>query len=326
MTHYCFVHLEFGSDHRDRSLKVIDKFRAAAAKSGDRSTLVVVDNARTAQDEPLQRSGFEPGLLMAGDNTTREFTGWDKAIGRILDSGLDPDVWIFTNDTLALRHGWGDRKAAAFGEEIHRLSGHEAPWLLGEIKDFPHSIKTPLGPLLENVATYCFAMNRELRDGLSTLNPGEEFLDAHVYDRYEDARALYRDNVDPAYVDWTCRWLLKNGSEGPSNQTKYKWAYEWHNAAPLNAKTFGSMRMKARCCLAESVLTARARTLGADIRSPYHGQNARDRIRTTMHFLQDKMWEKYLMRKVQREMDAAAESRRTATSIHYTPNVRRESR
>jgi hypothetical protein len=55
--------------------------------------------------------------------------------------------------------------------------------------------------------------------------------------------------------------------------------------------------MKARCCLSEAMLSVRARKLGADFCSPYDAWSARDRIRKAAEYVQDKFWEKHLLRK-----------------------------
>jgi len=297
MTSYGFVHLEFGNRHRDRSLEVLGKLRAQLARQGDRVDLVIVDNAKSTAVEAYRDAAFDAGTVVAGDNSNREFSGWDKGISAVLARGDEPDVWIFSNDTIALNHAWSDQRIARYGGEIEKLGLHPGPWLFGEINDFPRSTMTPLGPLLEWVATYCFAMNNTLRRSLATLSPGNALLDSLVHDGFEPGRGVFRDSVGEAYVDFVSAWLI-NDTGDDSKQRKFKWSHEWHKATVLSSDNFDDLRMKARCCLSESMLSVRARQLGADIRSPYDARNAREHIRRSWHFISDKLWEKFLMRRL----------------------------
>lgn len=292
MTHYSFVHLEFGSASREPSIELLARFRDAFMRPGDRVTLVIVDTARTVGEEPYTGFGFEAAQVIPGDNSNREFSGWDSGVAAILSHSDEPDVWIFTNDTVAQRHGWSPQRAVRFGQEIERLSTHSGPWILGEVNDYVRSVNTPLGPQLEYIVTYGFAMNKALRRGLVTLSPGNEFLDSLVHDSYEPARKLFRDHVDPAYAETRLIFMVADPDQMAETKRKYKWKSGWYKASPLSAENFEDMRMKLRCVLSETLLSVRARQLGADIRSPYDARNGRERVRRTLQFFADKLWER----------------------------------
>lgn len=296
MTHFGFVHLEYGDMHRSQSMHVLDGFRTACARTADRTSMVIVDNARAQGHEAYSFGAFKDATVVSGDNAVREFSGWDKGVSELVARHGKPDIWIFTNDTLARHHGWSAQRAARFGSEIGRLAHHKAPWILGEVVDFPHSMSTPLGPCLEYVSTYCFVMNNELMEGLGQLSPGNEFLDTLVHDRFETAQAVFQEHVDPGYVEFVSAWLIADEAT-PDQKKRFGWAHEWHHKSPLNAQTFADLRMKARCCLAEALLSVRARKLGAELRSPYDARNARDRVRKITQYLEDKFREKRLLKK-----------------------------
>lgn len=296
MSHYGFVHLEFGPAHRDLSMEVLGKLRTAVASPGDTVELVLVDNASSAADTFFSDAGFGKIPVIAGDNSNREFTGWDKGIAALQTLSGEPDVWLFTNDTLARHHGWSEQRAARFGAEIARLGGYRAPWMLGEINDFPQPMQTPLGPYIECVATYCFAINRLLMQRLGRLSPDNLLLDSLVYDAFEPEHRVFRDHVDPVFVEFISAWMIKDEND-PDRQKRHKWAHEWQNVSALDAQSFDNLRMKARCYMSEAMLSVRALQLGADIRSPYDARNARDRLRKNLYYLADKVWEKHLMRK-----------------------------
>ncbi|GAA4340004.1 hypothetical protein GCM10023165_19720 [Variovorax defluvii] len=291
--------MEFGDRHRDRSLLVLEALRSRLAQSGDRFSLTVVDNAGASG--ALTCPGFDEAVLVPGDNSNREFSGWDSGVKALLGRAEAPDVWIFSNDTVGSNHAWSERRLQHFGGEIRKLALHSGPWLFGEINDFPRSTMTPLGPLLEWVATYCFAMNDTLRRKLGTLSPDNALLDSLVNERYEAGRGLFREHVDAAYVDFVSAWLIGDERESHDKKRRFKWDHEWHKASPLGTHNFEDLRMKARCCLSESMLSVRARQLGADIRSPYDARNAREHVRRSMQFLADKLWEKFLLRRMRLE-------------------------
>ena len=295
MTHYGIVHLEYGSKHRGPSMEVLRKFRAALAGRDDPVSLVIVDNARTEGEERYEGEGFVDARVIAGDNANREFSGWDHGLRALVARRGEPDIWVFTNDTVASHHRWSDQRAARFCSGVRRLADHLGPWLFGEIAHFPHSMNTPLGPSIRFVPTYCFVMNKALRQGLGQLCPDNALLDALVHEHFEPERRIFREPVDPGYADFVLAWLIADDSD-PQRKKKFGWAFEWHNKRPLNALTFDDLRMKARCCLAETLLSVRARQLGADFCSPYDAWSARDRVRRTVEYLQDKFWEKLLMR------------------------------
>jgi hypothetical protein len=279
-------------------MEVLRKFRAALAGTDEQVSLVIVDNAKTKGDERYSGEGFVDELVIAGDNSNREFSGWDQGVRALVARRGEPYIWIFTNDTVAWHHGWSDQRAARFGAGLKRLEDHLAPWLFGEITHFPHPMTTPLGPSIRFVPTYCFAMNHVLLQGLGQLSPGNALLDSLVHDHFEPDHRVFRDQVDPGYVDFILAWLIADDSD-PQRKSRFGWAFEWHNKSPLNALTFDDLRMKARCCLSETLLSVRARKLGADFCSPYDAWSARERIRRTAEYLQDKFWEKRLLRKLQ---------------------------
>ncbi len=292
MKTYGFVHLEYGSLHRQQSIEMLAQLRQQLAGNGDSVSLVIVDNASSGAQEACPSAGFESAFAIGGDNSNREFSGWDKGIAATLSHAVQPDIWVFSNDTVARNHGWGSQKIAHYAREHSKLRDHAGPWLFGEINDFPQSLVTPLGPQLEWVSSYLFTMNGTLRSGLGTISPGNTLLDALVWDSFEPGRGLFRDGVDAAYAAFMSSWLIEREGEVRAKNT-----YKWYKAAPLTAETFAELRMKARCCLSENMLTYRARQLGADIRSPYDARNAREHIRKSCQFVSDKIGEKLILRR-----------------------------
>ena len=314
MKTYGFVHAEYGDRYRKQSIQMLAQFRRQLTEKGDSVSLVVVDSASTSPEEAWQSTEFESAFATGGDSSNRDFSGWDKGVAATLARGVQPDIWVFSNDTVARNHGWGSQKIAHYARQQSRLHVHTGPWLFGEIHDFPRSLVTPLGPQLEWVSSYLFAMNETLRSRLGTLSPGNALLDALMRDRFEPGRGLFGEGVDPAYAAHMSAWLIEREGETRGKPT-YKWykatwlrsqvrafirgkdAYTWYKATPLTAETFDELRMKARCCISENMLSHRARQLGADIRSPYDARNGREHVRKSWQFVSDKIVEKLILRR-----------------------------
>ena len=252
MSRYGFVHLEFGSAQRQPSMQVLGKLRAALMHEGDTSELVIVDNASVRSNEIYRGAGFAAAWVLEGDNSNLQFTGWDKGVASLLARVEEPHCWIFTSDTVARLAAWSDRRAALFGAEVRRLGQYRAPWLLGEINEFPRPMTTPAGSCTEYVSTCCFAMNRLLRQQLDKLSPDNMLLDSLVYDSFEPGRGIFRDRLDPVLAE-------------------------------LNEPSFDNLRMQARCRMSEAMLSVRALQLGAAIRSAFDAPSAHDRLPKLQH-------------------------------------------
>jgi hypothetical protein len=291
MATYGFVHLEYGSQYRHQSIDVLAKMWRHLRRKGDVVSLAIVDNSTSSVKSHLQVVGFESTFFIGGDNSNYEFSGWDVGISATRDAGVCPDVWIFSNDTVNRNHGWGSKRIENYVHEQSKLHDHTGPWMFGEVINLPCSLITPLGPQLEFVSSYLFAMNERLCKGLHTLSPANEDLDALVLDRYSPGCGLFRDLVDPAYSAYISRWLIPNETATFEIST-----YKWYRAAPLSADNFYQLRMKARCIISEHMLSFRAQSLGAYIRSPYDAFNVRDHLHKTFQLIYDKIVEKLILR------------------------------
>jgi hypothetical protein len=298
MRRYAFIHVEYGRKSRDPSIQLLARFRQVLVPSGNQVSLVIVDNAMSSGEERYTGHGFDDIRVIAGDNANREFSAWDAGVKDVLSrSSEEPDVWFFTNDTVATHHGWSKQRVNRFCTEAEWLSAHAGPWMLGEVTNCAKPEQTPLGPIIQWVSTYAFAMNGNLRQGLGTLCPGAELLDSIVHDSYEPAHKLLRDDFPNDYFAGALVWLVADQQQANERARKYAWSHPWHNASTLNAETFPSLRGKARCVLSETFLTQRARKLGADLWSPYTATTGRDRLRRTAQYMIDKMSEKAILRR-----------------------------
>jgi hypothetical protein len=287
-------------------LALLGKFRQTLIEHGQQVSLLIVDNAMTSGEQGYSGHGFEGVRVVPGDNSNHEFTGWDAGVAEVLRHGGEPDVWIFTNDTAATHHGWSDNRARRFCVEAEWLSQHSGPWMLGELINCAVPGTTPIGPMLQWIPTYAFAMNGLLRQGLRTLSPDPALLDSMFQDSYEPAHKMFRDHMPPDFMAGAMAWLVADEGEGAERARRYGWKNTAYKVSAFNADTFPLLRSKLRCVLSESFLSQRARQQGADLWCPYSGTTGRRRIRNTFAFLMDRVKEKLILRS-QRSKKAASQ-------------------
>jgi hypothetical protein len=311
MKRYAIVHLEYGQDTRDLSLELLAKFRRELGAAGEVS-LLMVDNARLSGEGRYSGHGWQDIRVIAGDNSNREFTGWDVGVTDVLSRGPEPDVWLFTNDTIATHHGWNESHTKRFCKEAVFMTPFAAPWLLGELQDTAKPDMTPIGPVLLWLPTYAFAMNADLRQKLRTISPDKAVLDGILEPSFEPRHKLFREGIEPGFFEQALQWLVaEDGMEAHRELArKMGWKFTWHSVAPLTAESFPGLSAKLRCIMSEVFLSVRSHQIGAAFRSPYEGHAGRQRLASTIDFLRDKVAEKTLLKR--RSMEAKLKGFRPA--------------
>lgn len=310
MTRYAFIHLEYGQDTRDRSMRLLAQFRHEFSAAGMDVSLLMVDNKRTSGEDRYSDHGWKDIRVIPGDNSNREFTGWDVGVADFLSREPEPDVWLFSNDTIATHHGWSKTRTKRFCNEIVFLTSYEDPWLVGEITDTAAPATTPIGPMLQWFPTYAFAMNRRLRQGIKTLSPDKALLDSMLEPAYEPRHQIFREGIDPGFFNSQLLFLVAlDGMEAHAKLAKKMgWKGLSARTKPLDAETFPALSAKMRCTLSEGFLSVRARQAGAVLRSPYEGQQGRRRLRSTIDFVLDKIVEKAIFKRLNWEKSRAAKA------------------
>ena len=143
-----------------------------------------------------------------------------------------------------------------------KLRLHTAPWLFGEINEFPaiadHAARRP-GRM--GARPTCFAMSDALRQGLDTISPGNELLDSFVpKDRFDPARsACSATNLDPGYATFMTNWLTRRDGRSDLGKHTYKW--------PLTSRPALTARDLRRAAH-EGALLACRRTALSDLPRP----------------------------------------------------------
>jgi len=205
--------------------------------------ILIVDNALTA---PAVVELAADTMLVAGDNTFREFSGWDHGwnwLGRHHPPAHD-DVVCLCNETFM-----ADREAADFysldptvtQEHIGRGS------LIGHVDGLPQDMclfgTSMRHWMRSNLVLMSARVLRELSPLTLPLADAELFVD--------DPAVFFRNRVD---LDGRYRELIRGFLQGRPNAGLWR----WHSAQPFTAVNLTAFRLKARAILSEHSLSARA--------------------------------------------------------------------
>ena len=235
--------LAFGDAHLTAALGNLRQLAARAFPQA-RPRVLVVDNSR----EGSFAEALDDGVVrIGGDNSQREFSGWDRGLAW-LDSTLAPQsMVILANDTLARPEKLGKLAAltAARAEEARRGA------LVGYVDAYPRPIELFGRRLRQWVDTSLVIASHATFSRLRPLAlphaDGEIFAD--------DWRQLFREPspLSENYRRYLRSWLLGESSDEPIDP--------WYAQAPLAADNHAFMRQKIRSVLCEHYLSARAREL-----------------------------------------------------------------
>ena len=214
-------------------------------------SFVIVDNKL----DQRQEKQLAPNVnLISGDNSCREFSGYDRGLTWHESFGeIDPSTpVVIANDTF--HHHYGDNYLRLFTPE--RLTRTlENKGLLGWVDAFPQAESLCGMEFRKWVRTSLLISCYGTLKKLAPFNPK---FDLHT---------LFRPDADPAFFapgaplsEWYgtfLRWWLF--SETPADET---FKPEWHSKEPLSEKNVEAMRDKTCCILSEHLLSAKARALG----------------------------------------------------------------
>ena len=244
------VFLQYSDAHQASGMKALSALTTRLFP-GSEPSFVIVDNKLDRRQE----AQLAPNVnLISGDNSCREFSGYDKGVrwhesfGPIAAS----TPVIIANDTFHRHYGDGYLKLFTT-ERLSRATTSNA--VLGYVDAFPQPqavfglefqkwIRTSLFIAPYGVITRLLPFSRSMAQ--SNLFRG----DADPLFFCEDAP------LSPWYKSFIRSWLF---AEAPEEET---FKPEWHSKEPLSASNVGAMRAKALCILCEHAMSAHAKSLG----------------------------------------------------------------
>ena len=232
------------------------RFKALLQSLPGRHDVLVVHNGPGGA-ALSQRVGLQ---VIDGDNSLREFSGWDVGLEHCRRNGLleQSDAVVFANDTFCHHNKFGPVTQFAFRQALRRLlRAPAAPVLTGEV----HALGKPYqidGLICDRwVATYLFGISSGLLQRLGRLTPETSIADfyrpkpGHCSD---DDLLEFSDLVSPNLALHVERWLMGDGIT------------RWQGSSSIDgARTLATVQGKANSVLCEKHLTSRAIALGGTL-------------------------------------------------------------
>jgi hypothetical protein len=236
--------LEFGREQEPAALGLLNE-TARRVFPGRRIRGVVVDNA---VDASLEHEIGPDWSLVAGDNTLREFSGWDRGlewIGRRHAPGLDSIV-VLANDTIAR----SDKCVRLKNMPAERGRDAALGALVGYVEEYPRPINLFGLTLRQWVDTSFVASSWGTVKSLGSF--AAPLCDAELFDT--NWQVIFREPspLSQNYRDYLKTWLF-------GEQIDAEFPHTWHKHEPLTETNFGSVKGKLRSLFCEHLLSARAR-------------------------------------------------------------------
>lgn len=238
------VLVEFGRQHEEAALALLAPmlrrlFPAAPLRA------VVVDNAATGDAD----GSIEPCVnRVSGDNSLREFSGWDRGIEwleRRYEAARD-SVFVLANDTVVR----ADKRIRVRDLPADRAAAVAQGALVGWIDEYPRSIELFGLGVRQWVDTSLLIAEYGTLDRMRPL--ARRWPDNGVFD--DDWRRFFRE---PSPLSRNYRDYLRTYFFG--EQIRGDFAHAWYAQEPLTASNADAFRTKLRCVFCEHALGAHAR-------------------------------------------------------------------
>ena len=235
--------VEFGQQREQAALDLLVSTLGRAC-TGAVVRTVVVDNALDGDGEREIADGFH---RVNGDNTLREFSGWDRGIAW-LERRYPPapeSIVVLANDTVVR----ADKRDRVRGLPADRAAAASRGALVGWIDEYPRPFELFGLTLRQWIDTSLVLAERRT---LGALLPLAQPLNDRVF--ADDWRAIFRE---PSPLSDNYRAYLKTYFFG--DRTDGEFQHGWYAQEPLTEHNFEAFKMKLRCVFCEHLLSARAR-------------------------------------------------------------------
>ena len=213
---------------------------------GCRTTYLRVDNKdETGQIKKVSKNIYTVG----GDNTFREFSGWQKGVKVINSLWSSFDVVLFVND-MFLKPGESFLKDYANTSLLERCLNENT--VIGRIDSTGQQYTVYDYDVSQWVCTNCFLAPMQaiaqLKDIVTIKENLEDFLPETFPGPQQNPISFFKENapINDIYKSWLIEWLTER----------------WHSKFEINAQTWDLFRTKVRNILNESMLTARLGEIG----------------------------------------------------------------
>jgi hypothetical protein len=189
-----------------------------------------------------------PGwLVVLGSNSMAEFSGWQEGLEALGDT--ERDGVLFINDTVASHMHFTWARRAAMIAAVRTAP----PAALVAFRDrVPGTLAVAGMALTSWASTYCFALTSDALDLLGRQLYDEDLIVRCVPGGGKEA--TFFANLSPDLTAHLRNWLFDGG---------------WYGSEHLNAANSVRLTFKARCIIAEKLLSARCIQAGVESVEPF---------------------------------------------------------
>lgn len=208
--------------------------------------IIIIDNLYEKRIEKRIEKNI---YLIGGDNSSWEFSGWDRGLDFAKQNRIKFDVVLFANDSF-FSYGWSILENGAKYKLPDIAYRNKA--IVGQLdtKNYPMDA---LGYDVSSwICTNAFFIHKEIVDKLVKVAYLSDFdLDMIISKDFNEEYFLYSNILSTSYREMLIKWLTS----------------DWHSKIVISEDNFDFFRKKARSMINESLLTARIRSLGYDVLS-----------------------------------------------------------
>lgn len=241
------VLLEFGQQHEQKAIELLIPtlqrvFPDAIVRGA------IVDNALAGSAELAINHRLH---RVSGDNTMREFSGWDRGIAWVEGRyTLAPDaIFVLANDTVVR----AEKLERVRGLPADRVEAVSRGALVGYVEAYPRPVSL-FGLSLRQWVDTSLAI--AARPTLAALRPlARPLADEELF--ADDWRRLFREPspLSDNYRAYLKTWLFGERTDG-------EFTHGWHAQEPLTESNAEAFKAKLRSLLCEHLFSARARERG----------------------------------------------------------------
>jgi hypothetical protein len=243
------VFLEYTPAHRESGRRVLERVLERVF-SRHLVRQVIVDNAYERDEDVPPAEGAD---TIAGDNSSREFSGFDVGIAHLQRKyhPLPRSVFLLVNDTF--HRSYGQEYLDAFRPKSVRASLRRNQ-AVGYVDCFPDEIQVLGLPIRCWIRTSLVLLTARTVDALGKLA-----LPAENERIFGDVDQFFREDapLSENYKRYLRAWLF--GEEGQDFNER------WHSMERLTAENLADFKGKARSILCEHYLSARLAALSIPI-------------------------------------------------------------
>jgi hypothetical protein len=242
------VLVEFGQQHERAALNLLIPtlhrlFPAAIVR------VAVVDNSMSMSND-LEFQIERQVDRVSGDNSLREFSGWDRGIAWLEQRYTPPaeSMFVLANDTVVRK----DKHDRVRDLPADRVSAASHGALVGWIDEYPRPVELFGLTLRQWIDTsFVLAAHRTLAALRPFARPLEDTL------LFGEWPSIFRD---PSPLSENYRGYLKTYFFGDVTDSEFE--HGWYAQTPLTPGNFDAFKIKLRCVFCEHLLSARARAAG----------------------------------------------------------------